>query len=84
MVELGIDFAHDGLFAGDDGFVEREPADATIFVGLVVNSGRFVGFEEETTVEMEVGGNEMAALLVEANWYDFEREDFGGEDFERL
>lgn len=82
MVELGVDFAHNGLFAGRDRLIKREPADATIFVGLIMNFSRIVGFEEETTVEMEVGGDEMAALLVEANWDDFEREDFGGEDFE--
>lgn len=76
-----VDRADEGVLAGFGGLSEREPTDATVFVGLIVDGGGVIGLKKETTIQMEMGGNELATFVMTTDRDDFEREDFGGEGF---
>ena len=76
-----VDRADEGILAGFGGLSEREPTDAAVFVGFIVDGGGVIGLKKETTIQMEMGGNELAAFVMTTDRDDFEREDSGGEGF---
>lgn len=75
MVELAVSILHEGLRTGGYGFGEGEPADAAIFVGFTMERIGIVGLEKEATIEMEVGRDKLAALIMMTDGNDLERKD---------